>query len=416
MISTLYSSDHARAQHSAAPFLREREQYLAHLLRQGTSVGHLRSIAAKLLHVVCALDITNERTITFPEIQRAGEHWEQTKSEHRSIQPNRSKFVYRFTIAARDWLRFHGWLIEAPACTIPLNAYLEEFLSYLRFTRNLSSETVRGYGQRTRGFLAWLGNRHNNFSDITMNDIDSFIESRQAAGWNQRTIATQCQALRTFFGYAEIQGWCRFGFARGIRSPRIPKYEEAPTGPPWTEVRRLLRSVNGREPAELRDRTVLLLCSIYGLRRREVAELTIDDFDWRNETLTVRRAKRGRLQQYPIQYEVGETILRYLQKARPRCACRNLFLTRYPPYRPIQPSLLRAIVSRRMEQLGIQSQQMGPHSLRHACATQLLKKGTRLRDIADFLGHRDLKSVSIYAKYDLRTLREVAAFSLGGVL
>jgi integrase/recombinase XerD len=69
-----------------------------------------------------------------------------------------------------------------------------------------------------------------------------------------------------------------------------------------------------------------------------------------------------------------------------------------------------------MRKLGIHSEHIGPHSLRHAFATQLLKQGTPLRDIADFLGHSDVKSVSIYAKYDTRSLRQVASFSLAGVL
>jgi integrase/recombinase XerD len=58
---------------------------------------------------------------------------------------------------------------------------------------------------------------------------------------------------------------------------------------------------------------------------------------------------------------------------------------------------------------------VGPHSLRHACATRLLKKGASLKEIADFLGHRNIKSVGIYARYDTRSLRKVAAFSLAGV-
>jgi site-specific recombinase XerD len=45
----------------------------------------------------------------------------------------------------------------------------------------------------------------------------------------------------------------------------------------------------------------------------------------------------------------------------------------------------------------------------------LLKKGTALKDIADFLGHRDAKAIGIYATFDTRSLRKVAAFSLKGL-
>lgn len=137
------------------------------------------------------------------------------------------------------------------------------------------------------------------------------------------------------------------------------------------------------------------------------------DFDWYNETFIVRRRKGGPIQQFPIQHEVGEAIIRYLQTARPECRSRHLFVTQCPPYRPLRT--VYAIISRRMKRLGIESVHVGPHSLRHACATALLRKGTALKDIASFLGHRNMDSVSIYAKYDSRMLRAVAAFSLGGV-
>jgi integrase/recombinase XerD len=141
--------------------------------------------------------------------------------------------------------------------------------------------------------------------------------------------------------------------------------------------------------------------SIYALRRSEVVNLTLDDFDWVDETFTVRRVKRGRVQQFPIQFEVGEIIFRYLQLGRPRCSRRRLFVTLRPPFRPVIASTLWIIIGGRLN--------------RHACATRLLSKGSSLRDIADFLGHRDMKSVSIYAKFDMRSLRQVATFSLAGV-
>jgi site-specific recombinase XerD len=68
-----------------------------------------------------------------------------------------------------------------------------------------------------------------------------------------------------------------------------------------------------------------------------------------------------------------------------------------------------------MKSLAIQSQNYGAHALRHACATELLKRGSTLKDIADFLGHNGMDSVSIYAKHDMKTLGQVASFSLAGL-
>ena len=64
---------------------------------------------------------------------------------------------------------------------------------------------------------------------------------------------------------------------------------------------------------------------------------------------------------------------------------------------------------------GIKCRSRGPHVLRHACATRLLKQGASFKEIGDFLGHRSLESIEIYAKVDLPALRAVAAVNLGGL-
>src|SRR6266850_5366824 len=119
-------------------------------------------------------------------------------------------------------------------------------------------------------------------------------------------------------------------------------------------TRRLLRCENQRTTTfSLRAHAMLLLCSIYALRSSEVSGLRLIDIDWREETFCVKRAKRGGYQRYPLQYEVGEAILRYLTKGRPRCPCRNVFVTLGQPYRPLTAVAMWQIVSRRFELLGI---------------------------------------------------------------
>lgn len=217
-----------------------------------------------------------------------------------------------------------------------------------------------------------------------------------------------------FFRYAEERGWNNSHIPLNLRGPHIPRYLSAPKGPTWKDVRRLINNKT-ETPVELRATAILYLCSIYGLRSSEVVGLRLSDFNWVSETFVVHRAKRGRVQQFPIQFEVGEAILGYLQRGRPQCVCRNVFVTLRPPYRTVRATTLWGIAADRMKKLGITSENYGGHALRHSCATELLRRGSSLKDIADFLGHRDMRSVSIYAKYDLKSLRQVASFSLAGV-
>jgi integrase/recombinase XerD len=402
----------ARKRHQEAPLLHEREQYLSHLLGQGISHDRVRSIASTLLQVVRLLELSSLRSVNWNEVEGAARCWARDRDFHRTRKPGKST-ARSFAAVAGKWLRFHGQTIVAPSLADPSDLLIDQFVDALLVIRGLSPETVRGYSWRARQFLIWLADQPASLSSVSLHDVDDYLDFRRAHGWCPRTIAATCQALRAFFGYAESRGWCVPNLPYGIRSPTIPKYENTPRGPSWREVRRLLQSTSGGEPANIRARAIFLLCSIYALRSSEVTRLCIGDFDWRNETLTVKRSKRGRVQQYPLQYEVGEAILRYLREVRPHCSCRNVFVTRRPPHRPLSASSLGAIVRKHMKALGIETKSFGPHGLRHACATELLKKGISLQEIADFLGHRDTKSVSIYARYDVRSLQKVAAFSLG---
>jgi len=415
MTDTLFLQRNVREKYRCSPLFHEREQYLSHLAHRGISQPRMRAIANLLFHIVRLMELSALRPIEMQEIDQASARWA-ADAEHHSGRTPEAVTAKHFRQVATNWLSFHRMLLIPPPPSPPFHDLMKRFLHAMHAERGLSPDTLRGYGSRAWYFLQWLAQRYADLSEVRVADTDDFIEAKRQEGWSPRSLATQCQAMRTFFGYAESQGWCRVGIRRSIKSPRIPKYEEAPRGPSWKEVRRLLRLTQGEKPTDLRAHAVFVLGAIYALRASEIIRLTLDDIDWRNETITIRRSKRGRTQQFPLQYEVGEALIRYLQKGRPHCSCRNLIVTRSTPYRPIKSGALWSITGKRMRDLNIETQCFGAHAFRHACATQLLKKGSSLRDIADFLGHRDTKSVSIYAKYDTRSLRALASFSLAGVL
>lgn len=408
-METLFVVPNARSRHEAAPLWPERERYLLHLLRQGTSRQNVRSTASVLVQVVRLLELSAMRTVDCREIEAAARIWATEDDLHLTRKPGKKTFDV-FCARARAWLRFHGKLTKDPPG--PFTSLLNEFRNELKDVRGLAPDTVHGYINRSKNFLDWLPSTHESLSFVTVKDVDAYLDARRADGWRPITIKSSCQALRSLFKYGEMCGWCGSNLAKGISCPPIPKYQGAPKGPPWHEVRRLIRSTSGDDPADILARAIILLCSVYALRNSEVTRMRLEDLDWQQETLTVKRLKSGKIQQFPIQPEVGEAILRYLEEVRPRCACHNVFVTTRRPYRPILRTTLGAIVAKRMKQLHIQVGHLGPHSLRHACATRLLNTGSSLQDIADFLGHSDTKTVSIYSKLDLRSLSKVAAFSL----
>ena len=415
MLETLLQLPFFLNRHREAPLLKEREAFLSHLQQQGTSRAALLSISNELLHIVRLLRLDRMRDVSLEEIRRAAECF--VREER--LNPRACSYGHTatfFMYAAKKWLRFHGRLRTPSPPPVPFSAQLDQFARYMRDEQGLSPCSISSHSSKTSLFFRWIGQRRRSLATVTIEDVDDFLADRGKNGWNRKSVSVAAQALRAFFRYAAIHGLCAAGIAKGIQAPKIYRYESLPEGPSWDEVRKLLRSVKGSNPAALRARAVLMLFAFYGLRTGEVSRLSLSDFGWREEMFVVNHSKRRGAQRYPLLPNVGDAILEYLRKGRPRCECRHLFVTLNPPYRPVSPASLWTLTSRRMKALGIQCRRRCPHALRHARATRLLQQGASFKEIGDLLGHRSLESVGIYAKVDLDALRTVAALDFGGLL
>ena len=193
--------------------------------------------------------------------------------------------------------------------------------------------------------------------------------------WKRTTISMHVTALRNFFRFAQSKRWCAPDLADTIDAPRIYKLERLPRGPQWSDVQRLLAASSGNAPSDIRDHAMLLLLAVYGFRSGEVRHLRLDDIDWEQEVIRVRRPKQRKTQRYPLLPAVGEAILRYLREVRPRCSRREVFLTQVHPFRPLEATSLGSMVRKRCLQLGLILPCYGPHALRHSSATHLLAEG-----------------------------------------
>jgi len=412
-MSSLYVRPTAIERHRAAPLREERAQYLAHRTAQGIGPHYVQHHGAMLLHVIRILNLNEPRHVSFDEVERAGELWSADTKHHTNRKAGKhSKHV--FVTAATLFLGFHG-LLKKDGPEQPFSRQLDQYLRAIKDERGLSTSTVSGSRKHISLFLTWIAKRRATMSEITASDVIDYLNWKRTT-CAPRSVVTGAHPLRSFLAYGEANGWCVANLGGILTFPNVRRHNPDRVIPTWHDVRRLLHAETAGRPSDYRTRAMLLLCSIYGLRSSEVVRLRLGDIDWREETLTVIRAKNGRTQVFPLQFEVGEAILGYLVHGRPSCSCRSLFVSLYHPFRSITPTAFATVTAVRMKLLGVRSSNMGPHSLRHACATQLLRTGSSLRQIADFLGHRDLNTVSIYARLDAAALLEVAAFSLRGVL
>ncbi|MGA7795315.1 MAG: site-specific integrase [Candidatus Acidiferrales bacterium] len=294
----------------------------------------------------------------------------------------------------------------------PYNHQLQQFLTSLKQERGFADATIVNRKRSLKPFLAWLVGRGVPLSTVSPVVITKYFTGAVAGKWKRTSVSFHVQSLRSFFRYASSRGWCAAGISESIDAPRLYTHENLPQGPSWEEVKKLLASVNGTSPVQIRSRCAILLCAVYGLRVGEVCRLRLEDIDWSDEKISVRRSKQRKVQTYPLTTEVGNALLRYLKEVRPRCAHREVLLTLRRPYRPVSVGALSTMTQKLQKRLGLKLKRYGSHVLRHACATHLLAQGLTLKEVGDHLGHVSVAATRIYAKVDLTALREVAALDV----
>lgn len=419
LFNKIFERRHALKSHVNAPLLEDRLKYLQYWSDNGATLSTLRHIAHHLLGIIDYLDLLKKKTITLKEIQKAADKW--ASRLEGNVFMRKQDFsrisMMRFKSVAIEWLDMLGRLKHPEIKSTTASKLIAQYVDYMDQERGLSKTTINRQICILKKFFDCIG--ENCFlQQLSVSDIDKALTNKQYInGCCRRTIQAQAAVARAFLTYAEEKGLCQQGLSKSIKMARVYKHEAPPSGPSWDDVKILLKSTEGNHPTDIRDRAIIMLLTVYGLRCGEVKKLCLEDIDWKNEVLYVRREKNVKSQKFPLSQAVGNAILNYLQNARPNnCHCREIFITRRAPYRPLSSAAFFQIVSKRLKPLGINLKHFGPHSLRHACATRLINEGLSLKEISDHLGHQSLESTRIYAKVDLTNLRKVADLEIGDLL
>lgn len=400
--------------YSTGRFAEERRAFLCDLNECGYGFHTLRNINKFLLVIAERVNVRQRMPITERQIVRAANDWVARTCAPSSSAETRETATKRFIFVAKNWFRFLGkW--RDPDRIPQFRPALDTFLKELRDERGYSNETISTRQSALNLFFEWLGEQGVVLKDVSPEILAAYFVQSKARSWKKSTIKAYSSSLRAFFRYASRQNWCRPGLAETIHSPRIYSMATLPEGPSWEQIQRLIANLNTGCANHIRDRAIVLLLAVYGLRIGEVCKLTLEDLDWVNEKIRIRRPKNKRIQEFPLTAEVGNAILKYVVKVRPQGSSRFLFLTLRKPYRPILSGGTSSAIGRHVRALGFRLPHYGPHSLRHACAAHLLDEGFSLKEIGDQLGHCSPRSTQIYAKVERKKLMQVAGTNLSSL-
>mgnify|MGYP001815271262 CR=1 FL=1 len=237
-------------------------------------------------------------------------------------------------------------------------------------------------------------------------DIRRFI-ARQLEGSPSHSAAAQvATALRSYLRYRTVCGDSVAGLNAAISSPVQWKLASLPRALKPHEVQQLL----GAFPCRRWPRRgyAIIRCALdMGLRAGEIANLSIDDIDWREGTVTLKGTKSRRQDILPLPLATGQALVDYLQHERPAIPSRAIFVQhRDSRDAPITTAAVQKVIHRACRRAGLPD--AGSHVLRHTLACRLVENGSSLKEVADVLRHRSLETTRIYAKLDTPNLTGVA--------
>lgn len=255
--------------------------------------------------------------------------------------------------------------------------------------RNLAANTQRNYIQAVAYFAQHfhkspelLGYKH------VRTYLLHLIQERNVA---LSTYSVARSGLKFFYCVTLGRKWT---FER-IGSPRPES--KLPVVLSRQEIAQLLAA-----PQRLKTRTMLTTCYATGVRVSELVMLQADDIDSQRMVIRIRQGK-GRKDRYAM---LSPRLLELLRTYWKTCRPVQLLFPGRDPLRPLESQTVQRNLRKAARQAGIKKR-VTPHILRHSFATHLLEAGVDLRTIQVLLGHRSLRTTSLYTHITLNAIRDV---------
>ena len=286
---------------------------------------------------------------------------------------------------------------------------------------NYSPKTRVNYLRDVKGFISWLADNTSVASIVEVTPAE--LQQYQMAIYNYErtgsdnadkkrlavgTQACRLAAVRKFFSWLAAEQQIAYNPASALQPPKQP--QRLPTNVlTRSEANRLIESTPTDKPRDIRDRAILDVLYSTGIRRAELIGLTIYDIDFDNATLRIEHGKGGATRIVPLTESARSSLKLYLEEARGVFARETTQTRLFVSSRsggPLDDADIVRIVEKAAHRAKIKKH-ITPHTLRHTCATHLLKGKADIRQIQKLLGHRRLSSTEVYTHVEISDLREV---------
>ena len=213
--------------------------------------------------------------------------------------------------------------------------------------------------------------------------------------------------LKNFYRFLHQTGRIAINPTSVIVLPRSPKLLPPVLLKP-REMRRLLDAPDLQNPMGFRDRVIMEVFYATGMRLAELISLAVDDLNFEERLITIRKGKGGKMRIVPMGEVTSNWLSEYLQNVRPVLLKRSessfVFLNRFgramnrSGWQKKLPLYLRQARIKRV---------FTSHCFRHQLATSMLERGADIRHIQEILGHETLKTTQRYLQVVKAELKRI---------
>lgn len=283
----------------------------------------------------------------------------------------------------------------------------ESFLQYLQIEKRYSSHTVRSYSDDLKQFFQFL--YENGISGepgaVSSGDIRSWVISMIEGGYSPVSVHRKLSCLRVFYRYLRREGKVKSDPLEKVVIPKIRK--RLPVFVEEEAMKILLDDIDFGEGFDgLRDRTIIGMLYMTGMRRSELIGLRDSDIDREARSVKV-TGKRNKQRIIPMLDAFIKDLDKYIamrNSSLGRDSWERLFITSRGNklYDKYVYNLTRRYLS-----MVTTADRKSPHILRHTFATHMLNRGADLSSIRELLGHASLSATQVYTHNTFEKLRNI---------
>lgn len=288
-----------------------------------------------------------------------------------------------------------------------MEEFLKEYLTILRFEKNLSDNTINSYQNDIHKFLTFcMDNNITDLNEVTAEHLSKYFELQRKEGKDSATSARYMSSIKGFFEYLLDNNYVEVNPTEKLSS--VKKSRKLPPVLSVQEIEMILNSPNTNDLIGLRDKAILELFYSSGLRVSELINLKISDLFFNDEVIRV-FGKGSKERVVPIGSSAIKWVSEYLLKVRPSLEKKNksqnyVFLNKRGS--KLSRMWIWKIVEKYSKKAGIEKE-IHPHTFRHSFATHLLEGGADLRAVQEMLGHADISTTQIYTHINRDYIKQV---------